>query len=73
MNFKMSGIDDKIVNAAVKEGYDLIVMTSCNPDGLPLEIENSTSKRPTIMRFNTDNSYHISKGKNPIVVIPAIS
>lgn len=64
---------DRVVKSAIKEGYDLIIMTSCNPDGLPLEIETTNEKRPIIMRFNTDNSYQIPKNINPIVIVPSIT
>lgn len=63
---------DRVIKSAVNEGYDLIVMTACNPDGLSLEIEKSSDKRPIIMRFNTDNSYRIPKNIEPIVVVHAI-
>lgn len=64
---------DRVVGALIKEDYDLIVMTACNPDGLPLAVETANVNRPTIFRFNVTNDFNIPKNIDPIKIIHAVS
>lgn len=65
---------DRVMRAIVKEGYDLVIITSCNPDGLPLAIENEDGLRPAIFRFNYINSFtDVPKNIEFAKVIPPIT
>ena len=62
---------DRVVKAIIDTArYDLIIMTACNPDGLPLAAEAEGQKRPTIIRFNVTNDYDIPEHVEPIKIIP---
>lgn len=64
---------DRVIKALIdSRDYDLIFMTACNPDGLPLEIEQSNTKRPTIIYFNVANQWGVRDDKKPITIIEAI-
>ena len=63
---------DRIVRALIAEDkYDLIVITACNPDGLPLAVEESDEPHPKIIRFTMNNSFQMIGDEEPITFIPA--
>lgn len=63
---------DRVLKAFTSRDYDLIFMTACNPDGLPLEVGKSTTKRPKVIYFNVTNQWWMDDNNKPISIIEAI-